>query len=620
MANQKKQQKLTPNEEKLQYGISIIKSHPLFSGIDCNLQLCKKEVLGKQTAAMVTSYGTILLNQNYALAPPEWAYTIAHCILHLAFGHFDKDRMPGYSTQKNDGTQERHISCNEGLWNFACDIYISKFLYDIKFGTPTCDHPSKQFSFQLTDERKIYEELINRGYTADLNLYGTGTPGMRDMEGLNEPLTYDHGFHRCNRYTLQFTHALAHSVSAAVSQAGGHDIIDRSKQTPSKKAADWFINHYPLLGALASAFQITEDYAYCTKNEISIAAVDVTAAAIYVNPAAGLSEEELHFVLAHEFLHAGLQHHERCQGRDPYLWNVACDFVINGWLSEMQIGAMPEGCLYDESLKNYSAEDLYDRMIKDLRRFSKLSTFRGYGKGDIMAGNSAAFHQHSATSLDDFYKNALRNGLEYHIQSGRGLIPSGLIEEIRALCQPPIPWDVQLARWFDGFFAPLEKHRSYARPSRRQAGTPDIPRPSYISADLPEHARTFGVVIDTSGSMSARLIGYALGAIASFATAKEVPYARVVFCDAAAYDAGYIAPEDIAGRVAVQGRGGTILQPGIDLLEHAKDFPSDGPILIITDGYIEPDLRVKRKHAFLIPHGHRLPFRSKGEVFYFTDS
>ena len=46
-----------------------------------------------------------------------------------------------------------------------------------------------------------------------------------------------------------------------------------------------------------------------------------------------------------------------------------------------------------------------------------------------------------------------------------------------------------------------------------------------------------------------------------------------------------LAPEDIAGRVEVRGRGGTILQPGGDLLLKAKDFPKDAHILIITDGY-----------------------------------
>ena len=136
-------------------------------------------------------------------------------------------------------------------------------------------------------------------------------------------------------------------------------------------------------------------------------------------------------------------------------------------------------------------------------------------------------------------------------------------------------------------------------------------------ADIPEYSRTYGVIIDTSGSMSPSMIGKALGAAASYSVAKDVPYVRVVFCDADAYDIGYVSPEDIADRVMVKGRGGTILQPAVDLLERAKDFPKNGPILIITDGWIEHDLSVHHEHAFLIPYGSRLPFRPKGKVFYF---
>lgn len=77
-----------------------------------------------------------------------------------------------------------------------------------------------------------------------------------------------------------------------------------------------------------------------------------------------------------------------------------------------------------------------------------------------------------------------------------------------------------------------------------------------------------------------------------------------------------MAPEDIAGRVEITGRGGTILQPGVDALERSKDFPVTGPILIIPDGYIEENLKAKREHAYLITNRNRLPFRAKGKVFY----
>ena len=255
-------------------------------------------------------------------------------------------------------------------------------------------------------------------------------------------------------------------------------------------------------------------------------------------------------------------------------------------------------------------------LIENIRKNSKLQTFRGYGKSDII-DNGWNPAKDGATTLDDFCKSALRSGLEYHTTTSRGYIPAGLIEEIKALSMPPVPWDVELAKWFDTYFAPLEKHRTYARPSRRQSSTPDIPRPSWVMVDIPEYSRTYGVIIDTSGSMSPSMIGKALGAAASYSVAKDVPYVRVVFCDADAYDIGYVAPEDIAGRVMVKGRGGTILQPAVDLLERAKDFPKDGPILIITDAGIEHDLKVHHEHAFLIPSGARLPFRPKGKVFYF---
>ena len=76
---------------------------------------------------------------------------------------------------------------------------------------------------------------------------------------------------------------------------------------------------------------------------IHVAAVNAAAGEIYVNPLTVLSVSEWRFVMAHEMLHAALRHGERVGGRDPYLWNVAADLVINGWLLEMGVGTMPDG-------------------------------------------------------------------------------------------------------------------------------------------------------------------------------------------------------------------------------------------------------------------------------------
>ena len=151
--------------------------------------------------------------------------------------------------------------------------------------------------------------------------------------------------------------------------------------------------------------------------------------------------------------------------------------------------------------------------------------------------------------------------------------------------------------------------------SRRQSSTPDIPRPAWTFPEGQTEQRIFGVLLDTSGSMDRSLLAAALGAIASYAESRDVHHIRVVFCDAAAYDQGVLPPEDIAETVRIRGRGGTRLQPGIDLLDKAEDLPKDAPLLIITDGCCERLTLYGRNHAFLIPAGNHLPFTPRGPVF-----
>lgn len=596
-------------EQVLIEGYHIIKEHPLFGHLDGDIHMNRKVIMGKKGACIVDSKGNVYANTSCKLTSRQWAFAIAHCLLHLCFGHFDYDKLP-----ESAGT-----AFDMNIWNKACDIYITRFLYDIHFGDSICPDPASEYRIKTNDEIKIYEHLVYAEKECVQNPYSTNIGSLSDMTGLNHPIIYKKNEE--NEFAAAFSISLHNSVSGAVSTAGGHN-WNSEKETPVRKASEWFLTHYPLLGGMASSFKIIEDTELCQKYDIHIAAVDASIGEIYVNPTADLSVREWQFVLAHEYLHAGLMYHKRAGGRNRYLWNVACDFVINGWLTEMQVGSMPQdGLLYDKELAGLSAEAIYDLIVKEMRKFRKHATFRGFGKGDIMSDPLPKFggleRSSNHMTLDEFFKNALREGLDFHSSNERGYLPAGLVDEIRSLTSPPIPWDVELGEWFDCMFPPLEKHRSYARPSRRQGATPDIPRPRYIIQEQELMDRTFGVVVDTSGSVSVNQLGLALGSIASYAASKDVLYVRVVFCDADAYDAGYLSVDELAGKVKVTGRGGTILQPGVNLLEKAKDFPDDGPILIITDGFIEDKLYVHREHAYLLPKGNRLPFAPKGKVFYF---
>jgi predicted metal-dependent peptidase len=598
VARRSRQKETTdPATKAFNAGCGIVAAHPLFEPLYHRVHVYrqKSNFCPADGWAVVVENGVIHAHATRRGEPEEWAYVLAHALLHLAFGHF-------------------RIGEKSLDWNAACDVVVTRFLRDLKFGRCPVEMQCEIGEGRNDDEETLFRRFRERGRPDELRGIGTAGESSGDMFWTQRPLPAK----GVDDWTRAFAAGLVASVTSAVRVAGGYDShLGATSEILSvaERARRWFVNSYPLLGALAAAFTIVEDPSVCQRLGITVAAIAAEQKELFVNPAAALSFEEAKFVLAHELLHVGLRHEARRQGRDPHLWNVACDYVINGWLTEMDLGAIPTfGGLHDTELKGLSADAVYDRLVVDLRRSRKLATLGGIGHRDILDGNTRDWWtRHDAISLDDFYRRALAQGLSYHQEQARGLLPAALLEEIRALDRPPIPWDVELARWFDDHFSPVERVRTYARLSRRQSSTPDIPRPRYVPA--PEDAnRTFAVVLDTSGSMDRNLLAKCLGTISSYSTSRDVRLVRLVFCDAAAYDQGYVPAEEIGDRVKIKGRGGTVLQPGIDVVESAQDFPAEGPILIITDGQCDR-LHVRREHAFLIPQGNSLPFVPKGKVF-----
>ncbi|MBK3564013.1 hypothetical protein [Streptomyces sp. MBT62] len=587
-------QKPDPATEAFTAGLKLVWANPAFAAID--FELCRKaecQAAPLDGLVLVNSNGYLHAHPTRLAEPTEWAWAIAHALIHLGFGH-----VPGA-----DGEREQPDRFDLA----ARCVVVNRFLLTFPIGRTPEDLPA---TYPSGDEEQLAARWRRDGIPAAYEHCGTAgsAPDQR--------LVPWHGWPgKPVDWQIAFASALTRTMSVAMDLAGGRrDSMygGPTRLQPWERALSWFVSNYPLLGGIAAGITLVADAELARAHGISVAAVDTEAAEIYINPLRQLDSEEWRFVLAHEMLHAALRHGDRCGTRDQFLFNVAADYVINGWLREMDIGTMPEGLLYDPELKDLSAEEVYDRITADLRRTRRLATLRGKGTGDILGGPLGSPRDY--VDLDEFYRRGLARGLDLHQQHERGFLPGGLVEEIRTLSHPPLPWDAQLARWFDEFVPRPEPVRSYARPSRRQSSTPDIPRAGHYFPPEEVARCTFGVVLDTSGSMDRTLLGKALGAIASYAEARDVPAARVVFCDAAPHDAGYVPVTDIAGRVRVHGRGGTVLQPGIDLLHRADDFPPGAPVLVITDGWCDV-LRVRREHAYLIPQGARLPFTPRGPVF-----
>ncbi|MFD5559019.1 hypothetical protein ACFWIA_35000 [Streptomyces sp. NPDC127068] len=586
-----------PAAEAFAAGLRLALSNPALGALEptvCRSKECRDHP--EHGLCRIDSSGTLHVHPTRRAAPADWAWAVAHCVIHLGFGHVPAATGSRVQPDRFDLAAR-------------CAV-VNRFQETFPCGRAPDDLPA---SWPGGDEEQLAARWRRDGLPAAYEHCGTGG-GAPDQLLVPWP---DHSWQPGpTDWREAFARALTRGVSVAMDVAGGHrtSFTDPDPVVhPWHRALNWFVSSYPLLGGIAAGMTVVADAELARTHDLAIAAVNATAGEIYVNPLAHLTEEQWRFVLAHEMLHAALRHGDRIGGRDPYLFNVAADYVVNGWLRDMGVGEMPEGLLYDADLAGLSAEEVYDRIAGDLRRLRRLSTLRGRGRGDVL-GEPLAPGPGDYVDLDGFYRRALVQGFDLHGYQDRGLLPAGLVEEIRALSHPPLPWDARLARWFDVFVPRPEPVRSFARPSRRQASTPDIPRAGRWYPPEEVARCTFGVVLDTSGSMSRVLLGKALGAIASYAAARDVPAARVVFCDAAPHDAGYLPVEEIAGRVRVTGRGGTALQPAVDLLGRARDFPGNAPLLIITDAQCDV-LRVRREHAYLIPQGAGLPFRPGGPVF-----
>lgn len=578
-----------------------VDAHPLLARMLGTL--CWRD-LPHEVSVRVVDGQHVQLNHDRRYDIPEWLWWVAHARLHIALGH------PWNVRRSTEQPQAFAIA--------RC-LLVNDLLFQLGIGrAPMVEgRPLVREPLPERDPVRLVWHLQEYGIPDHLRDCG-GVHGDGDVVGTPPQYTdkeLQHAWHK--PFTREvcaaaFATAIRSALVDSIDRAGGVIDLDahgRPKRGPAALAARWIRSHLPVIGALLDRYRIVEDRDLCRRLDIPVAAVCDDSQEILLNPVGMRDEAEYRFVLAHELLHAGLRHGDRCGGRDHRFWNAACDFVINGWLVEMGVGRPPAiGGLYDPALAGQSAEQVYDR-IQATMQAKELDGFAR--DGDIRHRRMGA--PSDWADLDSWCRNTLLGGLELH-QTGRGSLPAGLIEAIRSLAQPPIAWDVELARWFEREVGEQSRRRSFARPSRRQASTPDIPRPRWIPDEETEGQAIFAAVIDTSGSMDRTLLGKALGAVASYAQAREVHRVRVVFCDAAAHDAGWIAPETLLERVEVRGRGGTVLQPGIDLIERAADVPPRCPLLIITDGMCDRFL-CRRPHAILTPQGARLPFVPAGEVF-----
>ena len=78
-----------------------------------------------------------------------------------------------------------------------------------------------------------------------------------------------------------------------------------------------------------------------------------------------LKSSEQNALMLHEVLHMALLHVTRRQSRDPYIWNIAADIVVNDLILRNTKFKLPKGAIVDDQYSDKSVEYIYESLLKN---------------------------------------------------------------------------------------------------------------------------------------------------------------------------------------------------------------------------------------------------------------
>ncbi len=337
---------------------------------------------------------------------------------------------------------------------------------------------------------------------------------------------------------------------------------------------------------------------------------------IWYNPefTDSLTHNEVVGVLCHEGLHIAMAHPLRREGRDPLLWNIACDYAINLIIRDAHL-TLPQGALLDERFRDQSPEEIYTTLLEENPpppqpgqpgdegtgegQGGEPSQPPSEGQGDQPGPQLPQWGQvedpqdANGQPLDEQTKKELIDRAKVELTQAanaakkEGKLPAGLEIHIADLLKPKLPWRTILSRWMGDL---ARTDYSFRFPNKRylQSG---FALPSLLKESLGKVI--FGM--DTSGSMMGEelkeIISEAWGAMQEYEKDGIDPTLTVIWCDTQVHEQIVTDPREFKP----QGGGGTMFSPVFDHIREHHETPR--AIIYLTDGYChdfgeEPDCPV----------------------------
>jgi predicted metal-dependent peptidase len=328
-----------------------------------------------------------------------------------------------------------------------------------------------------------------------------------------------------------------------------------------------------------------------------------------------LPMDELTGLCAHIVMHPACGHHKHRKGRDPNLWNRACDYAINWILLEAGI-TLPEGYLDHPRYRHKSADEIYHLLQQREGASAARTAASGIAGGEGMRTDSKGKAQTSTSvrqsagvagdSADDDSSEREEIELNEYTSTGDpgkagevrdsqaeagneswqpedepdwqiaisqaanhaksiGKLPGVLERLVHDILEPKVDWRVLLARFIDNA---ARNDYAWMPPNRRHIHD-GIYLPALNNMELNELV----IALDTSGSISPEelnLLGTELSAILENNPARI----HLLYCDVAVVDWLSISREELPLKIEPKGGGGTDFRPAFEWVERQGVRPA----------------------------------------------
>jgi predicted metal-dependent peptidase len=201
-----------------------------------------------------------------------------------------------------------------------------------------------------------------------------------------------------------------------------------------------------------------------------------------------LTNAELKAVICHEVLHIAMLHPFRRNSREPFKWNVACDYAINPIVKEAGF-SLPEGALLNDKYKGLEAEAIYN-LLPDPPQLPANTVMIG----DVTDYQPDKNDPNSPTpqQQEQQWKITLTGAAA--IAKAQGKLPAGLDRMIQEVLQPKLPWREILSRFIT---ENAKNDYTWTQPNKRY-----LYSGLYLPALNVPTLGTIAIIIDTSGSIS----------------------------------------------------------------------------------------------------------------------